>query len=99
MHLFEAGSGADFRGEPFIKSGLAFDDEESLGHLRVAIAAELRAINLETPFLGGPEPDRDSHSGDGILGDAQGDHFEGMDHVLGGDIDNDGFEMTVGVFH
>src|SRR5215475_1038848 len=88
--LFETGSCAGFGGEPLVEGGLALDDEESLRHLRVAIAAELRTINLETPFLRWPKPNRDSHSGNGILRDTQGDHFEGMNDVLGGDINNHG---------
>src|ERR1044071_4674555 len=51
--------------------------------------AKLRAINLISSFFVGREMDRDPHSGNRVLRDAHGNHFEGMDDVLGTDVNDD----------
>src|SRR5206468_5793465 len=67
------------------------------GHAIVAVTAELRAIDLVTPFLHGPEPDRDAQPRDGILTDAQGNDFERVDYVLRRDVDDHRPGLTIRV--
>ena len=65
----------------------------------MAVATELGAIDLVTAFGCGPEPEGDSHSGNGVLGDAQGDHFKGVNDVLGRKVNNNRLGVTVRAFY
>src|SRR5690349_21539765 len=55
----------------------------------MGVAAKLGAIDLVFPNFSGLEPDGDAHAGNGVLGDAHGDDFEGMDDIFGTDVRDD----------
>src|SRR5450756_635728 len=56
----------------------------------MTVTAKLGAVDLVTAFFGGCKVNGNSHSGNGILRDAHGDHLERMDDILGTDINDDG---------
>jgi hypothetical protein len=90
--LFETGACAGGLGsKPLVELFLGLDDQAATGHGGMGITTKLGAIDLISPGLGWFEPNRHPHARDGVLRDAHGNDFEGMDDVLGADIRENGF--------
>src|SRR5438132_623005 len=82
--LLETGGGGGanlrFACQPGVKVRLAHDFEDA-SHAVVAVAAQLRALNLVGADHGRDEMDGNAHAGIGVLRDPHRDDLEGMDDI------------------
>ena len=65
-----------------------FDGDETARHVGVARPAELSAVDLVFSQSGRLKPNRNLHSRDGVLTNAQRDHLKGVDDIQRTDMND-----------